>query len=84
MGRETGRCAERHEKVGAVLRFTLLSVLSLLNWREKCKKVGAIKGRRREPAKISKSPKIFSKSFFKVFLWKFFFKICFEGVKMYS
>ena len=40
-------------------------LLSLLNRQETCEKAEAIKGRRREPAKIGESPEGFSKSFFK-------------------
>ena len=61
MGRETRRCAEKHEKVGGARRVgtRYSALLSLLNWQEKCDKVGAIKGRRREAAKIGERWKDF-------------------------
>ena len=46
-----------------------MALLSSLNGREKA---GAIKGRRKEPAKIGKILVGFSKSFFKVFFGIFF------------
>ena len=64
-----------------------MAFLSSLNRREKREKAGGIKGRRREPAKIGKSPEGFSKSLFKVFLENFFkdmFWGSFRGVKLYS
>ena len=54
-----------------------MTLLSLLNRREKRKKAGAIKGRRREPAKISESLEGFSKSIFLFFCY--FFKDMFWG-----
>ena len=56
-----------------------MALLSSLNWRKKREKAGAIKGRRREPAKIGESLEGFSKAFFKGFLFGEKNYTCFGG-----
>ena len=43
--RETGRCAEKYEKVGGVLRYTLIGALGCAKLARKAQEGGSHKGR---------------------------------------
>ena len=48
IGRETGRCAERREKVGGALRYTLIGALELARSAREAQEGRSNKGKKEE------------------------------------
>ena len=73
IGRETWRCAEKHEKVGGALRYTLISALELAKSVRKAREGGSNK-RKKEGARYywQEPGRIFKVIFQGLFFRKFF------------